>query len=62
MGGGQHMYIQFYVVLCLFRWWSATPRLDLGALLLFWGAKRGDVRLEGRQLGFSRREACIRWI
>ena len=27
-----------------------------------WGARRGDARPEGRQLGFSRQEACIRWL
>lgn len=26
------------------------------------GVRRGDARYEGRQLGFSRREACIKWL
>lgn len=34
----------------------------LGHSYVFLGAKRGDIRPEGRQLGISRRKACIRWL
>lgn len=34
----------------------------LGHSFVFWGARRADIRPNGRQLGISRDEACIRWI
>lgn len=43
---------------------GGTQRLVwiLGHSFVFWGARRVDVRPDGRQLGISRREACIRWL
>lgn len=34
----------------------------LGHSYVCWGARRGDVRPDGRQLGISRREAYVRWL
>ncbi|PIO14683.1 hypothetical protein AB205_0195370 [Aquarana catesbeiana] len=34
----------------------------LGHSFVFWGAKRADVRPNGRQLGIPRQEARVRWI
>lgn len=34
----------------------------LGHSYIFWGAKRAAVRPEGRQLGFPRSTASVRWI
>ena len=34
----------------------------LGHSYVHWGAKRAEVRKEGRQLGFGKAEECIRWI
>lgn len=34
----------------------------LGHSYVFWGAKRAEVRQDGRQLGFSREQVRIRWI
>lgn len=34
----------------------------MGHSYVFWGARQADVRPDGRQLGISRREACIRWL
>ncbi|CAJ0926054.1 unnamed protein product, partial [Ranitomeya imitator] len=33
-----------------------------GHSYVYWGAQRADVRSEGRQLGFDREEAVIRWL
>lgn len=34
----------------------------LGHSYVFWGAKRADVRPNGRQLRIPRQEALVRWI
>lgn len=34
----------------------------MGHSYVCWGARRGDARHEGRQLGFNRREVCIKWL
>lgn len=34
----------------------------LGYSYVCWGARRGDARPDGRQLGISRREAYLRWL
>ncbi|XP_068102961.1 pneumococcal serine-rich repeat protein-like [Hyperolius riggenbachi] len=34
----------------------------LGHSYVAWGAKRADMRPEGRQLGFPRDQVCIRWL
>lgn len=34
----------------------------LGHSYVFWGARQADVRPNGRQLGISRQEACVRWL
>lgn len=33
-----------------------------GHSFVYWGARRADVRPNGRQLGISRHEASVRWI
>lgn len=54
------------IVVCLFSsifGFVARAGLDTGPFLcVLGGARRDDVRYEGRQLGFSRQEACIRWL
>lgn len=34
----------------------------MGHSYVCWGARRGDARFEGRQLGFSRWETYIKWL
>lgn len=34
----------------------------LGHSYVFWGARRTEVRTEGRQLGLSRSEVRVRWL
>lgn len=34
----------------------------MGHSYVCWGARRGDVRYDGRQLGFDRQEAYIKWF
>lgn len=34
----------------------------VGHSYVCWGARRGDACPDGRQLGFSRQDACIRWL
>ena len=43
---------------------DGTPALVwiLGHSYVVWGARRADVRPDGRQLGFPREEACVRWL
>lgn len=47
---------------CVF---SDSPRCliwILGHLYVFWGARRDEVRPEGRQLGVARGEGRVNWI
>lgn len=46
----------------LFSSVTGSRQCILGYSYVCWGTRRVDVRPNGRQLGFSRQEACVRWL
>lgn len=57
--------VSFVMLDVLFSSFTGCPQglvWIMGHSYVCWGARRVDVRPAGRQLGISRREACIKWL
>lgn len=64
MAGGTVVNWSMLSMVCFLLISGAAPRVVwiMGHSYVCWGARRGDARPEGRQLGFDRREVYLKWF